>query len=257
MDDNHDFIHPTKILWVFPAPEPESPWETNIPSKTVRNVYKNLDTILADSRIQIDIQELTTERYIAWHTYYARIMKSQDHEVLAGIDWFERRTLELDKIWIIEATGTNNDILGGSIISVDTNGVFTHHFKATERISIAGPANTSLGILLEFLYLRFAFQNDPQKVTSGLSRNGFGFFNTLGYLASKLRMGYVPHEANDRPWDNEFLVKESAEPTIWFIKRDTHPLVAWVHPNADKLPSEIKTYFERLHIPYASSEASI
>lgn len=243
-----DFIRPTKLLWVFPKPENQANWIQNIPSKSVRHLYAQLDTILHDSNLKIAVSSLTEEAYRDWHVYYEKAMVEQKHDVIAKPEWYRDKKHALSKIWILTVLDQDGKRVGASIFSVDDLGVFTHHFKASDRVELRGPDNTSLGILLELLYLRFAFEHNPSTVTSGLSRNGFGYFNSVGYLASKLRIGYIPTAASNRPWDREFLYHDSQSLTIWFAQRDKD-LVALVFPSKQKLPGEIQTYFQRQSIP--------
>ena len=242
-------IRPSKILWVFPKPEADADWTNKIPSKSVQRLARKTKSLLQQAGISIDVVPLTESLYQEWHAYYAKTMLSQDHEVLAAPEWFIERRMELPPIWLMDFR-KNGERVGASIISGRSNGVFSHHYKASDRLLIPGPDNTSLGGLMELYFLDYAFSQSPRQVNSGRSRNAFGFYNTLGYLAAKLRMGYIPELDRSHPWDDEFLRKSEQTPTIWFVERENKIPIAWIFPTIGVLSGELKTYFDRQRIYY-------
>lgn len=253
MSDQTPPIRPSKILWVFPPTTQSDRWADIIPSKSVRQLARQVNQLLDQANIVSSAVKLTEEEYLAWHKYYAETMLSQDHEVLASEAWFKKNAGLLADIWLLDFRRDGVRV-GASIISRSHEGVFTHHFKASDRLKIDGPDNVSLGLLIELWYAEFCFGQNPSKVTSGLSRNAFGYYNTLGYLAAKLRMGYIPEGAMNRPWDNEFMRKGDQEPTAWFVQRHGEPLTLAMFPSLDQLPGEIATYLNRQNIPAMSAQ---
>ena len=245
------YLRPTKILWVFPKPNEGQSWTEKIPSKSLKKQAQRVDALFEQNNIVFTQKLLSLEEYVDWLRYYEHIMKSQDHDVIAKPDWFEKKHDVLKTIWLLDfCEKESGRRLGGSIVSESFDGTFTHHFKASERIYVSGLSNASLGSLMELKYLQFAFSHDPNKVTSGLSRNAFGYYNTIGYLLSKLKIGYLPFPYQDYPYDSEFLRKDSSTNIAWIvIAEDVISLLLF--PTIEKFEAVLFTYLDRLHIPYA------
>jgi hypothetical protein len=116
-------------------------------------------------------------------------MIEQKHEVLADMAWYEHTVAEGRKLIGI-FYHQNDRFVGGSII-VEFDHMISLAFKANERISVSSEAGSNLGVILEYDFLCYA-QSKGKIISSGRSKNAFGVSNTLGYLASKLRLGYYP-----------------------------------------------------------------
>lgn len=204
------FKRPVKLEWVLPK---AADYRTVIPSKSSRKIAQNLTAILGDSQIEFAIIQVTAESYAEWLSYYQRIMTSQGHDLFATPGWLEEKTAAGFSVWMIDTVQQGNRV-GAAIFSVK-DGTYTCHFKASEHLEIHNWPNVSLGILIEFLFIEHAVAAQANKISSGISRNGFGFYNTLGYLNFKLRLGYQPQAVPDRGFESTFPA-HTGKPTIWF-----------------------------------------
>lgn len=243
---------PTKLLWLLPTPTPGQHWSQVIPSKSVRHLAKQKEQLLESSGITYEIVPLTEPFYLEWHEFYARTMREQNHDVIAAPDWFSQKKDQVSALYLLDfRLQDTGERVGASVVSQNFEGVFTHSFKASKRVDIQGPSNASLGLLIELVFVEFALDQQATRISSGVSRNAFGYFNTIGYLASKLRMGYLPQAAPNRPWDSELPKLNESSPTLWFIpKNDQSALTLVAFPTIQILTPEILTYLNRLQIPF-------
>ena len=245
------FTRPKKVLWIFPKLDSHQQWTDQLSSKSLRNLAAHSHQILKKQQITYQALPLTEAIYAKWHVFYTDMMQQLDHDVIASPTWFQERKDALKKICLLEFR--QNDILvGGSIITCDFENTWNHNFKASMRNILFSERNASLGTLMEFIYLEYVFANNAKQVTSGLSRNGFGYFNTLGYLASKLKMGYSPFASPDNIHDQEYLIQSPKTLTAWFVFDQYNNRHILLYPKISLFPSELLTYLQRQQIPLIS-----
>lgn len=177
---------PEKIRWMF-SPESEKSILEAIPSKSLRKFLAHSPEILVEKGIESETVLVDETTYREWHTFYTKVMSAQNHEVLAPDDYLHQKKLAGEKVWGIFYR-KNSKLLAGEIITEKKD--FTSlAFKASERIDISNESGSNLGSMLEYASLCLA-ESFGKPVSSGVSRNAFGFYNTMGYLEFKLRFGY-------------------------------------------------------------------
>lgn len=210
-----NLVRSKKLLWVFPKSETQD-WQSSIPSSSSRKIARNLDDIVEKSQLKFVWEELTEQKFTTWRAYYEKIMREQQHDVLAPEDWYSKYAVDERKLFLLSCyKSEQNELVGGAIVSETNEKMWTLHYKASERLETLGRGNSSLGLLFELEYMRKAMESNPELVTSGHSRNAFGYYNTIGYLLFKLRMGYRPTIPADAILEEDFPFREG-EPTVWY-----------------------------------------
>ncbi len=221
------YIRPERIRWSFPLPEDKQDpdaWIANIASKSTRGLARRLDELLEIGNLQFEIRPLTAALYADWHTFYVPTMIAQHHDVLAKPEWFELRKAAYENIYLLEVrTNSDQKRIGASIVTLKSGNCWGKPYRASERIDVPGVKNFSLGALLDLLAMRFIFSHQPVEVNSGSSRNAFGHFNTLGYLAYKLKIGYKPWYFPEYPASDVFPQTTPQTPTAWFVIEEPAP----------------------------------
>ncbi len=249
---NTSFHRPTKIHWSFPSVAEGQDWREHIASKSVRKIARKLPVLLEHHRVTYEILPLTEELYQDWFAYNADVKQRLNQTVLSTPEWFAKSADLFVAIKLIEFR-LQGERVGAAIVSVSKEGVVTQHFKAQERIDFPGDSNTSLGTLTELVILEHAPSLSATKVSSGRSRNGFGFYNSVGYLVSKLKMGYCPEIMDSDPTDTNFQVTAEGTSTVWFVK-EAGKVVCLAYPDVESVSGELKTYLEREQIQLTQSQ---
>lgn len=220
-------------------------------SKSLRKQAGQLGELLEATAITWQALPLTQERFLEWQQFYEQRMLAQDHRVIAQPEWFSTVGTKKQQLWLLEFK-QGADAVGGAVVSRDDVDTITQHFKASDRIDISNHSNTSLGSLMELCFLQFAHDQQPRLVSSGRSRNAFGFHNTLGYLTSKLRMGYRPEPAPGFEHDHTFERHSDTTPTAWLVLNEQKTIVLLLSPSPDYFDGELLTYAQRAEIPVLS-----
>jgi hypothetical protein len=210
---------PIKLLWNFPTVTAGTTWIDCLQSKSVRKQARQIPALLDRCGITTTFSPLTDSLYTQWHEFYTKTMQSLGHDNIATPEWFALKKDAYELFWVCTFY-KNDEVVGNSLITQNSAGVITHQFKATSRLELISEQNFSLGTLMELVFLEFAFSHSPTAVTSGSSRNGFGYFNSLGYLTSKLRVGYTPTAIEQQGSDHTLPQRTPTTPTIWFIQQD-------------------------------------
>lgn len=183
----------------------------------MRKLIRRLPEILKQNNLEFVWKIATEEIYADWLEFYQKKMQEQDHEVLAQPEWFSQKMQEKKQVYYLECRDQNtHERKGGSIIVQTDTGKWTSAYKATERLKLGNEHNVSLGILFDIEYMTYAQSQHPTEVTAGSSRNAFGHTNTIGYLLSKLRKGFLPTIHKDNLVTT--FPQHEGKPAIWYVR---------------------------------------
>lgn len=244
---SHSLVRPTKIEWVLPNPKLywADNWTGGIVSKSVKKIAKNLDTILDANKLTPELSQLDEAKYRDWHDFYQARMVEQRHRVIATPDWFAdiSQQKKYSQLMLVNYKVQQSSI-AGSIWGVQ-NSKIVHIFKASHRLATGNQQNSSLGTVMELFFLRYALQHSFDQVSAGTSQNAFGYLNTLGYLASKLKLGYFPR-ASALAEQSAIFPALADTPMLWFLNQD--PIGAAVYPSKESLNSELLIYLDRIGV---------
>jgi len=239
------YLRPTKIEWLLPEATADN-WIEKIASDSTRKIARNLDDIIQKANLMFSITEMTQSIFDDWLQYYAKKMTEQGHDVIAKKEWLSEKNKAGLKVYLIDVM-QNGQRVGSSVFSVTAAQKFTEHFKASDRITVSSLKNASLGTVIDLFYIRNALHMGAHIVSSGSSRNGFGFYNNLGYLAFKIKLGYKPVIAEIGEFSESFEYNEG-EPCIWFMTQNKQHLEVLIQ-NKGQINQEVMSLIEKLNLP--------
>ncbi|MBI3305754.1 hypothetical protein HYZ82_01310 [Candidatus Nomurabacteria bacterium] len=150
---------------------------------------------MAKNNIKYKYEDLTEEKFIEWLPYYKEKMEEHNYDVRAKEEWYQE---QIKKGFIMKGIFFYQDkkLVGSGIFGFHKGS--THFaYKASNRIILSAKKGSSLGSIIEFLFLKKSAESGICKIATNRSRNAFGFFNTLGYLDLKLRFGYKIRPSTD------------------------------------------------------------
>lgn len=183
----HGIFRPERVMWISPL-TPQTSTLDIIKSKSLKKFLTRVEERCLEYGVKREISLLTQETYDIWRLFYVQKMTEQGHDIIARSDWLTEKLSMGKKVYGIRYT-QNGDLVGGSVIVEDSDRV-TMAYKASERIQLGNDDGANLGAVMEYDFLEFA-KSKGKLASGGSSRNAFGVFNTLGYLAFKLRLGYM------------------------------------------------------------------
>jgi len=213
--NTQNLLRPEKIQWVFPTISDN--WIEAVPSKSTRKLIRKFPEILQENNLKFIWKEAIEEDYLNWLEFYRNKMTEQHHDVLAQADWYQRKMGEKKKVFLLDCRDVRtHERKGGSMIVQTAENKWISAYKATERLELGSEHNASLGILFDIEYMTYAQSQHPNMITAGSSRNAFGYVNTIGYLLSKLRKGFLPSIHKDN-FSTTF-PRHEEKPTIWYVR---------------------------------------
>jgi hypothetical protein len=246
---------PVKVQWVYPTLLPNENWYEKILSKSIRKQATTCLEKLILNGITFKKTPLTEERYLNWLKFYTKHMLELGHDIIATPEWYQDKQSVYSDFWLIEYF-KENELVGGSILGQTPEKTIAHCFKASDRIELSGDQNISLGSLMELIYLKTSVEDGAKQITSGSSRNGFGYFNSLGYLVSKLRMGFFPKNLEKFGLDQNFEILSPSTPTAWLVMNESHDFSILLYPNQIHFSDELLAYINRSQLPIIDFETS-
>jgi len=180
-------IRPSRLEWILNY----TPHQVldSIKSKSTKKALRKIDEIITENKLSITIEPLTQDTYTDWLTYYSKKMVERGYSILAQPVWFEEAKGRYLSLYIIDLV-KNEQRIGAGIFAQDESGKWTLCFKASDIAHLIGGRNVSTGMLIEYLFMDYADKQGAQIISSGRSRNAFGFYNSFGYFNFKTRMGY-------------------------------------------------------------------
>ena len=179
----------TKVIWRFPVDDQDP--LNHFRSKGLRKFLQKSAELLEKIGITWKYEALTREAFLNWLPYYQEKMTEQGYDLLATPEWYDSRTgmgRTVEGMFFYQ----NGKMVGSGIFTVEGNEKAVFSFKASDRIDLDNTSNSSLGAVIDYLFLQKMSEKKIAIISAGQSRNAFGVVNTLGYLDYKLRFGYNP-----------------------------------------------------------------
>lgn len=186
---------PEKVDWQFELTTPTV--LESIKSKGLRSFLRKAPEILLEKGLSTVFEPISEANFAEWLPFYQAKMTEQGYTIMASPEWLSQRQAQgwqLYGLWIRQG----DQLVGSGVMSVH-DGVGTLHFKASDRIDLSSQSNSSLGVVIDYLFAQHVHELGVTTISGGRSRNAFGVFNTLGYLDFKLKFGYVPGLPSDLP----------------------------------------------------------
>ena len=236
----HNLTKPEKVKWKFNLKESVL---SSILSKSTRKVLKKTDEVLARNNISYEYKELSEQDFTDWLYFYEAIMQENNFRIIASLEKYHQYISD-NKIVHGLFFYQDGDMVGSAVFLRDNND-FNLAFKASKKISLAGQQNTSLGIMIDYLFLEYAHQQGAENIYSGRSGNAFGVLNTYGYLEFKLKMGYVPTLPDDVLTEST-VEKPETTPVSFVAKHNDELIFVTVSAPEELLNTSFTNY---LHLP--------
>ncbi len=178
-----------KVVWRFP--EQAKDVLENIKSKSLRKFLRNAKEALATKSIRYEYKVLSDQDFIDWLPYYTEKMTENGYQIIASTEWLQKKRdagLTVEGMFFYK----DDKLVGTGIFTKDQSEKATFAFKASDRIDLSNEANSSLGAVIDYLFLDEMVQKQVKIISAGRSKNAFGVLNSFGYLDYKLRFGYQP-----------------------------------------------------------------
>lgn len=183
----YNIQRPERLLYEFSLPKPAD-LLSHIKSKSLRSFLSNVDEVLLKNNIEFKYEDLTEQNFFEWLPFYMEKMKEHNYDIRAKKEWYGeqiKKGVAIKSLFLYK----DKKIVGSGIFTFHDN-TANFAYKASDRIIVSSKTSSSIGSIIEFLFLKKVAESGKYKIASNKSRNAFGFFNTLGYLDYKLRFGY-------------------------------------------------------------------
>lgn len=184
---------PLKVRWRVDLTNASSISDV-LRSKSLRKMYRKLPDILKENNFSFQRTVLNREKFIDWLSFYEKKVEEHSYRKIASLEWFDERIRDSSiKLEIIEIFREKKRVSAGIVMTrLEPNEFPVLAFSASERFHFSSISNASLGAVLNLIFFDEMSKQGYKTISGGRSRNAFGFFNTLGYLEYKLRLGYTP-----------------------------------------------------------------
>lgn len=234
----YNLTRPHKVEW-YVSPMPADPLDI-IKSKSTKKFLKNNnDDFLRDAHLTVDTHQVNEEEFVGWLSFYEEKMKENDFQVLATPQWYKDRMSEGCTIYGIFVNSPEK-LVGAGMITATPEGKFSLSFKASDRLELSQYQNSSLGTVIEYISLKFCYEKKATAITSGKSRNAFGFTNKLGYLNFKTRFGYSPVVVQGEPQYHTVECLDDQPVCFYAYKTPDQKLDLYVYNHKQPLSESLK-----------------
>jgi hypothetical protein len=239
----HAIVRPEKVEWWWAG---GTDLFGGLRSKSLKTFLRKADEILVEQHIRWEHKEITAEEFVTWLPYYQQKMGELGYDLFATPEWYQNKKTEGKKI---EALFFYRDekMIGSAIISRSADTAILH-FKASDRIDLASNSNSSLGVVIDFIFQRKMLEEGVLKISSGTSRNAFGVINAYGYLDYKLRIGFDPSAAANAEMLTDVPVNENGEVVFYGVQNEK-PAFFRLKPIGSEAPFDA-TRLQALPIPF-------
>lgn len=236
---------PEKVRWIFPSTH--SDVLSGVQSSSLRKFLKTSLQQLVENSITYTHGVITQLEYAKWYAFYSQNMEEREYDVLASKEFIEEKTAEgktVEGIFLSK----NGELIGGGIVVRKANEFASLAYKASLRISLGNQKNSSLGAVIDYLFLLQAKESGVKRISGGRSRNAFGVLNSLAHLEYKLRLGYIPEPDAESPLLIEVPIDEKKVVGFLGIK-DGAPALYILKEENILLPYDFSR-FDRHDLPY-------
>ncbi len=242
-----NITRPEKINYDFPMSNPVHLIDY-VKSKSLQTFFKKADEILLKNKITWEYKDLNEHEYIKWLQYYTEKMKELGHDVRATKEWYQeqhKKDVNLKGLFFYQ----NQKMVGSGIIGLKNNTIHLA-YKASDRIKLSSISNSNLGYLIEFWALQLPLTEKPYTRLISMSRNAFGFYNTLGYLEYKFQFGFTPQITEESAMLDSVPVNESSFVLFYGIQNKELILFALIPELQKNVELFNKTPFISQAIPF-------
>lgn len=180
---------PEKITWIFPAGLPPL---DQIKNHGLKKFLAKAEEHLHENHINWSLEPLTDEGFLHWLSYYRTKMFETGLEIIADEVWYNQKIASGHKVLGLLFYQDGNLVASGIICQDPKTQTAELVFKASHKIELSNRGNSTIAAVVDFFFLRWAFDQKMTLVIGGKSQNAFGVYDSLGYLDFALKLGYQP-----------------------------------------------------------------
>jgi len=236
--DQYGISRPEKVQWIFP--QTNLTFADHIRSKSLRKFVLQSDELLTHEGINTVYTVVDNDFYQKWYEFYLQCMDAHDYNVIAPRELIAMKAAEgktVEGVFLYK----QNTLLGGGII-IRKDDWSSLAYKASLRIAVGNKSNSSVGGIIDFLYLRNMTEKGIKTITGGRSRNAFGTYNSFGHLEYKLKFGYDMQPDMQGPILNEVPMSEKSAVAFLGWREEGKPLFCCLKKVGTLLSEEYKHY---------------
>jgi hypothetical protein len=242
---------PEEVRWLADVTQPDV--FTLIKSKSLRKFLKKSEEILQEHHIEWEFRVLTQQDFEEWLVFYRAKMSELNFKLHADTAWYLDRTAKgkaVEAAFFYQEIEGKKTLVGSGIFLINPEKEAVFAFKASEHISLSNEKNSSLGAVIDFLFLKEMFSRKFPIISSGRSGNAYGVTSTFGYPIYKLRLGYEPSTPEDTPFYNWAPVNDE-QTTMFYAENANYELgLYFFHPPGVTLQMEHEKYVSPAHPLY-------
>jgi hypothetical protein len=234
---------PEKVEWWWAGQHDIS---SGLRSKSLTQFLPKIDQILQEKNITWQFHELSEKEYIEWLPYYTQKMSELHYDIFATPEWYQRKKSDG---YAVEGIMMYKDgvLIGSGIVTKKNNETAILNFKASDRIDLSSNSNSSLGAVIDLLFIREVVNQGITDISSGTSRNAFGVINSVGYLDYKLRFGFNPRPSSHAPIQTTVPLNESGEVIFYGIQDNKESFFGFRSKNSEK---PLQNRFQEFGLPF-------
>jgi|GEM_PF-875752 len=234
---------PEKVRWFINADQPDA--LTLIKSSSLRKFLNKADAVLATQQITWELHPLTEQEYLNWLPYYRQKMSELKFEPLARESWYAEKISQgkiVEGIFFHQLINGVKSMIGSGVFVIEPQKRASFAYKASEHLNLSNEAFSSLGVIIDYIFLKEMLGRRLPQISAGKSGNAFGVFETYGYPVYKLRLGYEPQVAEDSPLVPWAPVNEGGAAMFYALNQNQQLGLYFFHPAGLKLELEHKHY---------------
>ena len=242
---------PEEVRWVVDVSQPDV--FTLIKSKSLRKFLKKSEEILQAKEIEWELKVLTQQDFEEWLVFYREKMTELNFKLHADTTWYLDRTSKgkvIEAAFFYQEVEGKKKLVGSGIFLITPEKEAVFAFKSSDHISLSNEKNSSLGAVIDFLFLKEMFARNFPLISSGRSGNAYGVTSTFGYPIYKLRFGYEPTTPEDTPLYDWVPINDE-KTSMFYAQNAEHELgLYFFHPPGATLQMEHANYVSPTHPLY-------
>jgi hypothetical protein len=216
---SYNIVRPEKVTWIFP---PTHDVLASIKSKSLRSFLKRGEALMQEQGIRWEYRPLSEQDFFDWLPYYEEKMKENGFDILANKNTYQEKIAAgstVEGLFFYR----NQKMIGSIILTRKGNEYVALNFKASDKLDIFPGGRSSIGALIDYIFLKVMSEQEIKLITGGSSRNAFGVINKIGYLDSRLRTGFEVIQKEDVAF-LDFVPLAADRSVLFFGMRDGGPL---------------------------------
>jgi hypothetical protein len=247
---------PSKVQWLFPPIEQLSPNPSleesrelvlnHIVGKALRKALRRTDEHLQRENITWEIKPVSEQEFLDWLPSYRTEMVKLGYDILANPEWYPTQLAEervVKGIFFFQ----NGQPVASGMIQYQEDKEAALAFRINERIDFGANSHTSMGHILDYLYISEMVHRKIPIVSGGRSFNQYFLGKRIGYISYKTRF-YCPAIARKFTWEDTIELGPEGVVLGYCAPLDSEKLTLHIFHPAGKQPELPTAAFSRSEI---------